>query len=140
MESFIRWQNITIQQFGYALNLILTFSVATLGFQVSILLNNEFQFTCYQKYMLLTSMFFLFVSIIAGLACVYNRLIDFRITAKIANLRENSATAQQLGTFRKEVKKRGKLSWQLFYCQICTFGIGILLTVAPIALYVIFPL
>lgn len=31
-ERFQRWQKITIDQLGYALNLILTFTVAALGY------------------------------------------------------------------------------------------------------------
>jgi hypothetical protein len=40
--SFIRWQSTTIEQFTYAVNLILSFAVATLGFQITILLDAKF--------------------------------------------------------------------------------------------------
>ncbi len=42
-EKFIRWQGITIAQLSYSINLILTFSVAAIGFGVSLLLNDDFK-------------------------------------------------------------------------------------------------
>jgi hypothetical protein len=39
--TFIRWQSTTLKQLTYAVNLVLTFSVATLGFQVTTLLDRN---------------------------------------------------------------------------------------------------
>jgi hypothetical protein len=40
--SFIRRQSITIGQLTYAINLFLTFSVATFGFQITLFFNDKF--------------------------------------------------------------------------------------------------
>ena len=41
-EKFVRWQGITIKQLTYAINLILGLSTASLGFAISLLLNDKF--------------------------------------------------------------------------------------------------
>lgn len=40
--SFVRWQAITLTQFGYAVNLILTFAAASLGFALTLVKNQHF--------------------------------------------------------------------------------------------------
>ena len=47
--SFVRWQSTTIAQLTYAINLVLAFSIAALGFQVSLLLRNTFTPVSWQK-------------------------------------------------------------------------------------------
>src|SRR5437879_3380280 len=90
--SFVRWQSITINQLTYAVNLILTFSVATLGFQATLLLGDQFKPVSWQKCIFSLSLVLLLSSIGLGIWCVINRLRDFRATMKTARLREDGAT------------------------------------------------
>ena len=84
-ESSIRWQGRAIEQFGYALNLILGLSVAALGFELTLLLNKEFERTGWQNCLFVVSILSLLLSIALGLWCVVNRLRDFRATTETAH-------------------------------------------------------
>jgi uncharacterized membrane protein YbhN (UPF0104 family) len=95
-ESSIRWQGRTIEQFGYALNLILGLSVAALGFELTLLLNKEFERTGWQNCLFIISILSLLLSIALGLWCVVNRLRDFRATTEAAHKREDGAEDLEL--------------------------------------------
>jgi hypothetical protein len=87
--SHVRWQSITIGQLTYAVNLILGLSVAVLGFEISLLLNENFSpGSCLQRVSLFFSLVLLAVSIVFGVLVVINRLTDFRLTTSIARRRE----------------------------------------------------
>jgi hypothetical protein len=131
-ESSIRWQGRTIEQFGYALNLILGLSVAALGYELSFLLNKEFDRDCWQTVCSLISLLFLFLSIALGLWCVVNRLRDFRTTTETAYKRENGASELDLQPLRIVTQTLGKRTWLFFFGQIWTFGIGILLLILAV--------
>src|SRR5690606_2534499 len=82
--SFVRWQSTTIAQLTYAVNLVLGFSVAALAFQITTLLNKEFNPVSWQKCAFSISLLALMASVGLGIWCVVNRLRDFRVTAKVA--------------------------------------------------------
>lgn len=124
-ESFIRWQTRTIEQFGYALNLILGLSVAALGYELSFLLNEDVNKNCLQISCSLISLFFLFSSIVLGLCCVVCRLKDFRVTAEVAYKREDGASKLDLQPLRVLTKALGERTWLLFNLHIWAFGIGV---------------
>lgn len=126
-ESSIRWQGRTIEQFGYSLNLILGLSVAALGFETTLVLNNSFSRAGWQTRLFSLSASFLVISIALGLWCVITRLRDFRITAKIARKREDGASKVELLPLRISSRRFGEQTWQLFWGQIVTFGLGLLL-------------
>lgn len=90
--SFIRWQSITIAQLAYAVNLTLGFSVATLAFQVTLLLDEKFSPVSWQKCGFSISIILLLASVALGIWCVINRLKDFRATTKVARKREKGAS------------------------------------------------
>lgn len=131
-ESFIRWQDITITQLGYAANLCLTFATAALGFSLSLLTDNTFNPSGYGKVFFDLSLLSLLLSISCGIWCVINRLADFRNTRGIALTREemesentpddqiNSALAER----RAESKNKGKRTWKLLRVQLIAFGVG----------------
>lgn len=131
-ESSIRWQGRTIEQFGYALNLILGLSVAALGFELSLLLGDEFERVRWQNCLLVISLLSLLLSVAVGLWCVVNRLRDFRATAETARNREDMASALELQPLRTLTRTLGDRTWLLFWWQIAAFGIGILLLVFAI--------
>lgn len=128
-ESSIRWQGRTIEQLGYALNLILGLSVAALGYELSFFLGGKFKSVGWQNCLFVISMLSLLLSVAVGLWCVVNRLWDFRETAKTARNREAGATYLELQPLRTLTCTLGKRTWFLFRWQIATFGIGVLLLV-----------
>lgn len=132
-EKFIRWQGITITQLSYSINLILTFSVAALGFGVSLLLSEEFNPTSCQAYAYFSSLFLLLASGAFGIWCTINRLRDFRATAKICSLKRKDENNSELPDLRELTKKLGKKTWGIFWWQIGSFSVGILILVLSVA-------
>src|SRR3990172_428621 len=132
-RSFVRWQEITITQFGYAVNLILGLSVAALGFLVTLLLNKEFSLVSWQKCVYSVALLSLATSLGLGIWCVINRLRDFRTTKEIARERTKEETDSQLSSLRDLSGRLGKRTWRLFWWQIGAFGMGALLIVVGVA-------
>lgn len=130
--SFVRWQSITIGQLTYAVNLILGFSVATLGFQVVLLLSDKFAPVAWQKCAFGLSLVLLFASVAFGVWVVINRLRDFRATTKAARKREEGANEDAIEPYRVLYRKLGARTWCLFWWQIGTFGFGMFFTVLSI--------
>ena len=131
-EKFVRWQGITISQLSYSINLILTFSVAAIGFGVTLLLNDNFKPTSSQSCIFSISMLLLLASGAFGIWCTINRLRDFRATAKITNLKRKDGNKDKLSELRTLSNKLGKKTWGIFWWQIGTFTSGILLLVLSV--------
>ncbi len=132
-ESFIRWQAITIAQLSYAINLILTFSVAALGFVVSLLLNEKFNPVSWQSCVFFLSLILLLASGAFGIWCTINRLRDFRATTKITKLRDKKGKESEVQNLRSLTKDLGNKTWGIFWWQIGTFSAGIFLLVLSVA-------
>ena len=131
--SFVRWQATTIAQLTYAINLIVSVSVAALGFQVSLLLSKEFTPVSWQKCAFSLSLVLLLASTGLGIWGVINRLRDFRATARAARMREEGRSDAEIEPYRRLYEKLGRKTWWLFWGQIGTFGFGVLLTVLAVA-------
>lgn len=131
--SFIRWQSTTIAQLTYAVNLVLGFSVAALAFQVTTLLNEKFNPVSWQKCAFSISLLALLASAGLGIWCVINRLRDFRATTKVARMREQKKTDEEMEPYRSLYERLGKRTWVIFWWQIGAFGVGMLLLVLGIA-------
>lgn len=130
--SFVRWQAVAVAQLTYAINLLLTFAVATLGFQVALLTGDKFSLAAsWQKCLFSLPILFLGASIIFGLAVVVNRLRSFRATMRAARARENGDTEAHT-TNRTLYKILDPRTWWLFWWQAGTFAAGIVLTVASL--------
>jgi hypothetical protein len=138
--SFIRWQSITIGQLTYAINLILSFSVATLAFQVILLLSDKFNPTSWQKCAFFVSLALLAASFAFGVWVVINRLRDFRITMKAAREREKlerkgareEEIEKEIEPYRVLYRKLGERTWCLFWWQVGTFSAGVFFTVLSV--------
>ena len=132
-DSFIRWQAITIAQLSYAINLILAFSVAGLGFGVTLLLNKDFNPIQWQSCLFSISLFLLLASGAFGIWCTVNRLRDFRATARITKLKRKEGNELELTTLRALINKLGNKTWGIFWWQIGTFCGGIFILVVSVA-------
>lgn len=124
--SFVRWQAVTIGQLTYAINLVLGFSVATLGFQVTLLLG-EFTLSGWENFAFGLSLILLTVSIAFGIAVVINRLRAFRATMHAARAREKKDPESIIESHRQRYQKLDSRTWPIFWWQIGTFGGGIAL-------------
>ncbi|MCG7934264.1 MAG: hypothetical protein JAY68_06415 [Candidatus Thiodiazotropha taylori] len=132
-EKFIRWQGRAITQLSYSINLILTFSIAGLGFGASLLFNESFEPTLCQACSILASLFLLLISVAFGVWCTINRLRDFRATKDITNIKRKDESSQELPSLRDFANKLGNKTWGIFWWQIGTFTSGIVIMVLSVA-------
>jgi len=130
-DRFRRWQKITIDQFGYALNLILIYAIAGLGYCFVLLKDDHFIPGSSAKCTVLLSLFALGLSTICGIGCVLNRLRDFRATQKRTN--PGSGPGQDTPT-KEEVDQMGQSTWVLFYTHVSSFMAGVIFLAATLLL------
>ena len=128
----VRWQETRIKQFSHANYIILTLSLAIFGFAVSLITKDDFLVKTQSMWFFgthLLSLICFAVSIYLGVCCAYNRLKDFRKTAKIALLKyrqRNSTETPEIKELRCETNKLGEYSWCFLKWQIRTFAVGFL--------------
>jgi len=127
--SYIRWQVIRLTQLGYALNLVLSFTIAILGFQMHLLLDQHDFLGCWEKILFVLSQGLLLVSGIFGILCVLNRLADFRTTGDAAKAREHGDPNHELDELRARYTKLGKRTWLFFGWQVACFSLGVMFTI-----------
>lgn len=120
-DSFTRWQQITRDQFTSIANLVLALATGLLAFQSTLLLDHKLAYCCAYG-LAIASLFLLTASVVFALFCAVNRLLDFRLTAKIARRREEGKT--DLEVLRDEANSLGSFSWGLFWFQLTLFGLG----------------
>lgn len=138
---FVRWQATAIAQMGFVGNLILGLAVAALGFGLNSAKEGRYSHECWARCLLVLGCISILASISTGICWAVNRLKDFRITAQIAKLSEkweaNCASEAESEEYRqnrdslKDKRAQAKVlderTWTLFYLQLWTFGIGVLL-------------
>jgi hypothetical protein len=131
-KSSIRWQGRTIEQFGYALNLVLGLAIAGMGYEITLILNKEIERASWQNCLLSISLLVLLLSVGAALWCIVTRLRNFRITAEIARKREDGETDIKLQPLRTKSDDFGVFTWMLFWWQIWSFAIGVILLIVVV--------
>ncbi len=117
-DRFQRWQKVTIDQFSYTINLMLTFTIAAIGYWFVLLSDVNFVPSPTGRCAMILSLMALTLSATCGLSCSISRLQDFRATARRAGGRDDAPS-------KNEVDELGRMSWALFYCQVPAFGMGI---------------
>lgn len=129
-ESFVRWQSLTIEELGKQINLLLTFSVAVLGYELNMLTYKDFDLGFdggfFSTHYLLSILSMLF-SAGAGLFASFNRLTDFRLTTRLVKLRRKGNDKSKIVELRGKLKRIGKRTWKIFAFQISSFSIGIVI-------------
>jgi hypothetical protein len=114
-----RWRKIAIDQLGYALNLMLAFSIAALAYCFVLLRDKDFVLVSCAKRTMICSLSALAVSTAVGFSCVLIRLWDFRGTARRACNHPDAPTKEFL-------RDLGDTTWVLFCVQTGTFALGVL--------------
>jgi hypothetical protein len=132
-DSFVRWQVIALEQLTYSINLILSFAVATLGFQASLLSNEKFIPVSFEKCAFALSILAIVLSVISGVYCVINRLKDFRVTKEVARKNEMGKPNIAIQPHRDSAENLGRITWIIFRCQVYTFVLGIILLLIGIS-------
>ncbi|MCW8827612.1 MAG: hypothetical protein OQK94_01000 [Gammaproteobacteria bacterium] len=132
-ESSVRWQGRTIEQFGYALNLVLGLTIAGIGYETTLIFNEEVERAGWQNCLLAISLLALVISAGVALWCVVTRLRNFRLTAEIARKREDGVSDMELQPLRTKSSDFGGFTWVLFWWQIGSFSVGVLTLVIVVA-------
>jgi hypothetical protein len=126
-DAAIRWRKIAIDQLGYALNLVLTFTIAALGYCFVLLKDKDFSPGSSAKCTLILSISVLALSALCGLTCVIVRLLDFRGTARRASNHPDAPSKEYL-----RILDRATVS--LFYAQLAAFALGVAALAATVLL------
>jgi hypothetical protein len=126
-ERFVRWQQVAIAQLGYTLNLILTFTIAALGYAFSLLKDDNFRPAASARCALIISLVSLGIAAITGLACILNRLRDFQGTARRVRRRPDAPSSGEL-------RVMGRTTLGLFKAHLFAFALGILALAITIVL------
>ncbi len=132
-DEKVRWQKTRIDQLSHVNYLILTFSLAALGFAVSLLPDDKFDRVVGSLHSYRLSLLLFVLSIGLGIWCAINRLRDFRSTARRARLEYEGGNQCEVESLRFFTKKLGEWSWGILWCQIGFFGAGILFFMLAIA-------
>lgn len=117
-ESFLRWQERTLQQMGAVTNALLLMTTATIGFVMNFLLNNRV--CCWTQFLLITGLLSLILCVVVLSIQSINRLIDFRKTTQIAKDKDSTDVTD----LRAETDIHGKYTWGLLYLGVVLFVIG----------------
>ncbi len=90
-ERYVRWQDKTREQFSFFNNLLLTLSVGFISFGYDNLMDTKIFFSfCHPQFdttIFVLSFISIVLSILVGIFCVFSRLLDFRITTHINQVR-----------------------------------------------------
>jgi hypothetical protein len=125
-DNIARWDDIRREHFGQVQKLVLTLSLASLGFAVSQIKDKPPDHWSAKMFFVL-AMFTLVVSIVLGLFCMFNRLKDVRDTAKfLRDIKHKRLDEAGKTAWRAANHRLGGRTWRLLQWQIWSFGLGAL--------------
>ena len=125
-DRFTRWQGNTLNQVSFAINLFLGLATATLGFSVSLLINEKFVLSGIARHLFAFALPCQLLSLCFGVVAVITRTLDFRYTAQIARNVEKGRDEARTALLRRRVKRLGEGTWFSFWMEIAFFVLGIL--------------
>lgn len=134
-EPFLRWQGRSLEYLSYAINLFLGLSIAAIGFEMSLLQKADFNLVGWQKCIFVLSLLSLIVASGLGVACVLNRVKDFRDTTAIARKKSKEEYDDELDELREIVGVIGSRTRNLFNWQVWLFSIGTLLLILVMVVF-----
>lgn len=123
---FAKWDEIRRKQMSFTNNLILTFSVATIGF----IAKEYFQYMCHKSLRL--GFIALIISVTAGIALAISRLYDYRYTAmklkaQKEKIEEGKNNIKEIEDLKETAKWLGKFTWACLWFQLGSFLVAIFL-------------
>jgi hypothetical protein len=126
-EKFTRWQQRSIEQLGFSINLILTLAWGTLGYTVATY--DRTSSACPLKCAFVFASVLLLCAVLFGIAASVTRLYDFRFTAR--TIREKEEVEKN--RLRAITNRLGSCTWFLFWAETVAFALGVC-AVAALAL------
>ena len=119
---------------SYAINLFLGLSIAAIGFEMALMQKIDFIIEGWHKCFFTLSLGSLVVASGLGIACVLNRVKDFRDTTTIARKKSKEEYDEELDELREVVGIIGSRTRTLFNWQVWLFSIGLFLLVVVLVL------
>lgn len=123
-ERYIRWQNYTILQLTFALNLFFGISVGSLAFAFTLIKDKEFLLSGCPKLLFQISLISLCIAVLASCGAVVSRLMDFRLTTRKVRS-DDSGEIEESGVYSYKSKALGQATWRLFWVQLIALSIGL---------------
>jgi hypothetical protein len=125
-ESYLRWQRLALEQLGYAINILLTFSVGVIGFAVKMMIDSKTPFPALAHYMFHGWLVSLLVCVGSGIGATISRTLDYRFTRRAVRARwKGEESAQEV--FHQKADVCGQWTWRFFPTQAGAFVLGVLL-------------
>lgn len=128
-----KWNDLRRNQLSFTNNLILTFTIAIIGFIAKNL--NEFS----PKTLIRWGISILFLSILFALAMSLSRLYDYRYTAKVTRLKRRKIEENDpekiknlesdIEKYRKKYEDMGDYTYSFLWCQLICFLVGFMLII-----------
>lgn len=128
--SFVRWQNIRIEQFGFVNNLFIVLASGFLILEAQSVMNIT-KLLPSEACLIGISAILVFLSLSSGSFLAINRLLAFRKTAQIARKRETH-DRNGLDYLRRQTSKIDERSWIFLWFQTGLFALGSILLVVVI--------
>ena len=128
-DPYYYWRDLQRTQLGFSANLFMIFASAVLGYVVNFLVT-KLQALCIVKILLSIGAIHLVLSLLFYGLFVFNRLFDFRKTAKLYG------EGKSEGVVGKLTRRIGKCSWWLFYIQIGWLFFGFLFSIVGFGIYI----
>jgi hypothetical protein len=123
-KAFERWQEFALTQLGYTINLILTFTGATLAFAVKTMMESPRVLGHWGHYLFHSSLLLLGISIMVGVGANITRCVDFSTTrrAALARCDGNRGDHEKLA---QRADRLGSWTWRFFAIQSGAFCGGV---------------
>lgn len=126
-DALVRWERTRREQLGTAITLLLGLSSGSLAFCASLLAQKDIMFGGTATILYLLGVGAFAVSLVASVAVTITRLEDFRATAQIVRKRKSGGDPVGLEKLRCRAHCLSKATWVLFYVQLSSFFVGVLL-------------
>lgn len=119
-QRYVRWQGRTITQLGYTCNLLLTFNVVALGYDLNLLRDATFSSHNSAKVIWLLGFVGLSISLMLGSVALVTRLLDIRFTAQRVRNGDRFPTKSLTDAL-------GRWTWRLVWVHALTLLVGSIL-------------
>ena len=130
--SFIRWQGRAIEQLGAVNNAFTALALGILGLMGSWVSSGEASSGAAALAEECT-LWLAGASVVCGAALAWNRLVSFRMTARIARKRETE-DSDGLPKLRRCIEVRDKVTWGLLRAQLGFFSLALASLVIALAI------
>jgi hypothetical protein len=120
--NYKHWREIQRNQLTISSNIFFTLSVASVGYSVNHLIEHKYDCLIIRNIFML-SMFFFIISIIIYFLLNIVKLVDYRRTSQLI---DKDTSSNQI---RNNTSSLGNWTWYLFYTEIITCSLGLLILV-----------